>query len=501
MMALGLQSCFWDKAQKAVDEAKASLNQQLAKASRSADGLIEDPALRDSALAKLKDLIPDSLAIASNLSTGSDSYTAKLSQLQKALVIAKGTGASSADLATCLAALPKAMVMANNPNCYGPSLSFDPSKHPDQTGISGPGSNNNTLPPYDLGLWQATEGDQACAAAKMNQLTTNASYYADLAVGSMAMMVCAAGFQGDTIPGDGKALDLSKRLNQIPSAGIKIDTALISHEGNQYHIVIKGVLNQDSVRIETKHTPSTGVGVIAVRSKSGNTQAGMNSPYRSTSVKYSQKASEISYRLASAAYGSGGAPQNSTNNALNNWMQSIDPSSLELNIDPSQWSGDLNLIQASFNAQNSKVAYGWQAGSGDGMLRVFNAETQGTTGTAWFGFSPSCTPGSQTMAGTTSCNTNPIKVDQLDKLLKIDRMICNWAGPGNQHSGQKLIQRQKMALSGNVWTPTESKLRYAPTNNCTVDDASVFPTLGKLNPHEMLSLDLNNYNFSVPLLP
>lgn len=498
LVLVGLQSCIWDSAKKAVDDAKASINQQIADAKRSADGLIEDPALRDSALNKLRDLIPDSLAIASNLNAGSESYSAKLATLQNALNIAKGTGTSSADLAMCLAAMPKIKTQINNPNCYGPSLNFDPSKHPDQNGINV--QQQNQLPAFDLGLWTATENGQACAAAKMNQLTSNASYYADLAVGSMAMMVCAAAFQGDTIPGDGKVLNLSSRLNQIQGAQVKIDTALISHEGDTYHIVLKGVLNNDSVRIESKHNPSSGAGVIAVLSKLGQSNnGGLDFPYRATSVKYNQKSKQISYRLASAQYGNPAGAQNA-NTAVQNWKNSIQASTLELNIDPSTWSNDLNLIQASFDGQNSKVAYGWQAGAGDGMLRVFNAQTQGNTGTAWFGFSPTCTNGNS-MPGSQSCSTNPISVTQLDQLLKIDRMICNWAGPGNNHTGQKLVQKQTMQLSGTQWTPIESKIRYAPTNSCTVTDAQVFPTLGAVNPHELLSLDASNYDFSVPLLP
>ena len=143
----------------------------------------------------------------------------------------------------------------------------------------------------------------------------------------------------------------------------------------------------------------------------------------------------------------------------------------------------LNIVQATQSVGSGEMAFGWQAGSGDGYLRVFNATTSGDQGTAWFGYSPH-------------------ETETVSELLTIDRMICNWAGVGSQRSGQQFLQMQEMQLAEGIWAPTQSKISYAPTNSCSMDEADqedVFPTVDwDITQHDLAPM--SDYTFSVPRL-
>jgi hypothetical protein len=65
---------------------------------------------------------------------------------------------------------------------------------------------------------------------------------------------------------------------------------------------------------------------------------------------------------------------------------------------------------------------------------------------------------------------------------RLGELICNWAGPGNNKSpGHNRFQSQTLALASTAtdWTfptgvSTDSKIRFAPTNNCNATGAMNF---------------------------
>lgn len=491
LLLIGLQGCFWDDAKAKVEEAKKSINSEIASAKRTADGLISDPALRDSAMNLLKSVMPEGVTVSSALEIADSlSSSGKLQQLTAALT-ATGAGTELKDLAQCLKAIPKQRNIPN-PDCYGPTLEIKADLHPDYK----PGDNMNfpQLPSGDLGIWTPTWQNPngktiACAAAKTNQLIGNASYYPDLAVGSMAMMVCVAAFHGDTLPGNGSKIDMTDKIKKLTDAA-KLSTpwkgsfqkATIANENGSYRIELEGVLSDDTLKINALHSASTQAGNITIQSKRPKGEGNIGpaaSPLHSVQVKYSQSGDTKNIQFASTGYGQGP----NISESVNRWKNSL--SSGNLNIDSMSFDADLNLMTAAISPTKAKIAYGWKAGAGDSHLRVFNAEVNGNTGTAWFGFSP------QTNQG----------IDKIADLLSIKGMICNWAGPGNKHDPLPLVQRQELSKANNTWEASRSNIKYAPTNSCTVDNAGVFPTLGALPSHELLKLEGSNYSFSVPVLP
>ena len=45
-----------------------------------------------------------------------------------------------------------------------------------------------------------------------------------------------------------------------------------------------------------------------------------------------------------------------------------------------------------------------------------------------------------------------------------------------------------MEFVDGTWKASLSKIKYAPTNACTITDASVFPSLGTVENHELIPL-------------
>lgn len=520
LITAGLTACgVKDSIEDKVEEAKSAINSTLAEAERTAEGLLEDPELRDSAMTQLKTLIPDSLAVSSILASSGedDSYMGKVARLDSVLSRASRETDPIKGIKGCLKALPRDINQMGSPLCYGPSLNYNPDNHPDNNGGQSMGGQ---LPGGDLGIWEATHGQgQACAAAKLNQLSRNAAVYADLGTGSLAMMICVSAFAGDTLPGPGNSLDIGPLLAKINSKadfggeGIELSVAKVLNNEGVFEIDLEGTFHDKQFSVSTQHDPELNEGVISVISE--EVHGGANQPnqqpqqpndpnqqpqepvnpaplqamgepmmtngcqpqeggmggWRVATLKYSREAGSTKYRMITSAQASEASAQ----------------AALQANGEASthcdHFMGDLNVVQAHQDVDGGDMAFGWQAGSGDGFLRVFNATTEGSTGTAWFGYAPH-------------------EEEEISTLLTIDRMICNWAGVGNQRSGQPdLIQMQEMSRgSDGQWEPTQSKIHYAPTNSCDmdgVDQADVFPDIT----WDVSTNDLaprSSYTFNVP---
>jgi hypothetical protein len=127
----------------------------------------------------------------------------------------------------------------------------------------------------------------------------------------------------------------------------------------------------------------------------------------------------------------------------------------------SGWCADYNVVVANVDSSGfGKVSYAWQAGPMDGYTRTFNIKTDNNssdnqTGDAYFGFNPNPDDSSGSDYRSTS----------------IDRMICNWAGPGNgptSKAGVSKLQRQQLEYDSTnyVWKSATDNITFAPTTNC-----------------------------------
>ena len=124
------------------------------------------------------------------------------------------------------------------------------------------------------------------------------------------------------------------------------------------------------------------------------------------------------------------------------------------------WGNNFAVFTAEYDPTSLQGLYNyvWQAGEGDSHARIFNFGLEtASSGESYFGY------------GDT--------VDQTDG--SILGFICNWAGPGNDHTLQDYAQRQHFTYNetSGLFEPTNeaaSDIIYAPTNSCTYDGSGTF---------------------------
>ncbi len=367
-------------------------------------------------------------------------------------------------------------INTNNATCYGPALTY--SNHPDLVGPGDSDTTNNdsglndtdgdgSLPTGDVGLWTANNGStsEACAAAQMNAKVSGIAGQVDSAMLAMASMYCLANVNGSELPDTaGESLDLTTVVNSgfsTNGVGITVTSATLERDdddadGNTVYIAsLQGTATQDSntytVDFRLKHIP-TGDENATYKGKLSYTVDDADASSQgcdpgdgviyATSIDYDKSsATSLTYKLHNGTF-----------------CGDVDPyvSATDHTIDPSNtWSGNFNKVLFNYNPATAvgNYSFAWQAGFNDSHARVMNmsiAQASGeTTGTAFFGYGP--------------------QVDETDA-GDIDGMICNWAGPGNNHTTGLVtkVQQQEIALddTSGLFEAASSDITYAPTNNC-----------------------------------
>jgi hypothetical protein len=374
--------------------------------------------------------------------------------------------------------------------CYGPRVAYalhdDSSTDPKQSG---------GLPGGDVGMWLDRNGNQTngtpCAAAQLDALMSPVKSRANASLMLGARMVALA-LAGSGLPATATSKSLTTEfqtfMNGVMPSGTTADVTLagITNNGSdsytyQWRVSFTGGEQTRWLVVKLIHTKtSTGFeGLLQYGSSDLNQAASSNCSGDVTAdigtLKYTKVSStgEIQFSSREAPYcvtnpdelvtdfstfialeGDGELdPTKTTSGHANGW--------------DSQGSG-FKRFAANFNASTGAGNYlfAWQAGIGDSHSRMFavngsyNSTTEQRDLKAFFGFAPN-------MATT----TNPGHLGAL---------ICNWAGPGNTHSpSHNRFQSQalKLTFSATDWefhtdAATSSKIRFAPTNSCTLAGGS-----------------------------
>ncbi len=347
------------------------------------------------------------------------------------------------------------LVAGGNPPCYGPMLYYK--NHPD-FGTTGdipppPGATtaNGLLPGGDLGIWSATNvgSDEACTASKVNITVDDVSLRVDIGLYTAASMICLMNVHEVDLPGEGEEVDMTELLDPVLSSvngDVGVTSAVIGRgddlDGDPVYAygvtmtVGSAGANQLSVEFDWLHTgdPDDTAYRGKIWGKVENLPMGPAST-AAYSVLYERAQASIGYRLLSAGY-----PETATDIFAENGDLAVD----------GDWTG--NMTQAIVNqaANESMFSVGWQAGPMDDSTRVFNAFVSNNDGCGFFGYGDKF----DVVAGTAP-----------DNLIK--KFICNWAGVGNDHSGQaSKAQKQCMSKTGGQFEPTSSLISYAPVNDC-----------------------------------
>ena len=388
---------------------------------------------------------------------------------------------NSTDIGQCHKAIPKKMKGSGGKyvSCYGPDLVYV--NHPSDNSTDG------TLPGGDLGIWTAYNDNttqEACAVGQMNLLMDKIGRKVDLAMGITAMMICAAKNDGLTKPTiDGDALDVTASVAKTKISGrggMKVSEATLKRSkvastGKiKYTSKLEGSFTYNSTqqkfKIKFQHVPdtdstssgATGEGLVqmwqdGVSATDGNCGS---DPYDVvTSVAYKNTSDNLSFRAVKAKF----ANSMTKNEFFDSTGEVVGTSSADNSS--AGWCADFNVVRANIDKNGfGKVGYAWQAGKSDGYTRTFNIKTvynsaDNQTGNAFFGFNPHPDNGSY-------------------RSTNIDRMICNWAGPGNSKTGVAKIQRQKLSYdsTANVWKSIQDNITFAPTTSCDFDNSSYSTT-------------------------
>ena len=329
----------------------------------------------------------------------------------------------------------------------------------------------------------------------MNKLLSKVGRKVDLAMGITAMMVCAAKNDGLSKPAvDGDALDVTASVAKtkvkdkrggmvITSATLKRSTVASTGKkkytskitGSFSYPLDDGTTDNQSFKIKFQHVPDNdstdsvkaGEGLVQMWQEQDETDqnCGTEGFDVVTSVAYKNTSDNLSFRAVKARF----ADNMTSSEYFNSSDGEVVGNSSDESSTGSGWCADLNVIRANIDKDGfGKVGYAWQAGKGDGYTRTFNIKTaynssDNQTGNAFFGFNPH--PDNST--GTNKYRTT-----------KIDRMICNWAGPGNSKTGVSKVQRQQLSYdsTSNVWKSTSDNITFAPTNDCDFDNSSYSTT-------------------------
>ena len=396
---------------------------------------------------------------------------------------------NSDDINQCHKAIPKKMKgSGGSVNCFGPELAYV--NHPSDSSTDG------TLPTGDLGIWTAYSDNttqEACAVGQMNKLLSKVGRKVDLAMGITAMMVCAAKNDGLSKPAvDGAALDVTASVAKtkvkdkrggmvITSATLKRSTVASTGKkkytskitGSFSYTLNDGTTDNQSFKIKFQHVPDNdstdsvkaGEGLVQMWQEQDETDqnCGTEGFDVVTSVAYKNTSDNLSFRAVKARFS-----DNMTKSEYFDSSGEVVGTSITDNASGG-WCADFNVVRANIDKDGfGKVGYAWQAGERDGYTRTFNIKTvynssDNQTGNAFFGFNPH---------PDNSSGTNKYRS------TNIDRMICNWAGPGNNHTGVAKIQRQKLsyASTANVWKSIQDNITFAPTTSCDFDNSSYSTT-------------------------
>lgn len=420
---------------------------------------------------------------------------------------------------------------APNANCYGPNLNY--TDHPD---ASGGEKNDGELPPGDLGIWTATEAStgEACVAAKLNNIIGQFENILNAGTKVVAATLGAASLDEalSELPAAGESSDLKAKANEElaeNSVPVVFDSATLERETGDTaggDPVFVTTLNGDmettdgSATFETilEHIPMGEGETTALKSQEsainddtycgrltqsfnipssalptlGNC-AGSDGLTRCTLVEYCKDSeTSLTYHLRTAEFCGQGVA-----------CGTVDPANKKSGTNANGWGNNFYYTVCNVNPGDGSgsCAQVWQAGMGDGNTRVLNVtvEAGGESGCGYFGFGPD--------------------VAAASGVGSIDRMICNWAGPGNNHTGVAKAQRQCFTKdsAGKYVTDTASDaskslaITYAPTNSCNKsasdatftysvkDDPSISVAAGVAVTNNLINL--TDVDFTVPALP
>ena len=355
-----------------------------------------------------------------------------------------------------------------NADCFGPQLKYQ--DHPEAASSA---SASGTLPSGDLGLWLAEDSSgNACSVAQVNSLLSGIESQTQMALMVIASFISVADSEGESLPEDGASIDLTTYMNAQGITDVTFDSASISMSSGiwVYASELDYQVSGDDYRITISmtHTPSddeanyAGLLQYSVEGKEGvagiswpGFNCSQNERTFAASLNYNRAGDEMNLQLRNATLCGHGV-----NNIYNtNGLVDVDNTYSSSNSDG--WSENFAILGADFDLTSlvGSYSYVWQAGVNDSHSRIFNIgfnDTSLDNGEAHFGYGEQVTDTDGWILG----------------------FICNWAGPGADHTLISKTQRQffeyDSSLSVYIGTEHRANIEYAPTTSCDYDGTGSF---------------------------
>lgn len=412
------------------------------------------------------------------------------------------SGDSTVSLATVLN-FDKFFIGATNAPCYGPSMKYE--QHQDAPPAT---SNSGTLPGGDLGIWKEYENAQPCVAAQLGRRVRGVKAQTQQGLFMMAgMRRIVATTASLAMPAAGATTDLTVEFEsmlrgQPQFAAFDVGVASIARDTSGNIYTYRLTLNNGLTGADAKsgeiimiHTPGASstayAGVIQVAafalgndtpmgcSDMKDSATGLYQTAMVSTLKYTRADNDVSFNNRSGNYCGHAASFAATafGAAVASYTSGgeLDPAvSITGGVRGTTkgWVGNFSRFAGDFKLDHldGDFRYAWQAGPQDGRSRMlaldttYNTVSETRTLSGYFGFGSDISSANAGMLG----------------------MICNWAGPGNNHTPLAVFQSQTAQLSASaeefIIPAGGSKITYAPTTDCsstsTKFDVNVDGTVG-----------------------
>ncbi len=369
-------------------------------------------------------------------------------------------------------------------DCYGPNLLIKSGTHADGSYPAAPnsiGMPSNPLPVGDVGIWSSsTTSGEACTAAQITKLVDSQTKFGYLTQLTAARLYCFANINS-VLPkaaGDKTSLDAT----QLASLGFTKDSKTfdatsaviegVNDSGSNfgYKMTIEGTMRSKGFSMVVQYADQTDEGFAGTASyvfrdstaATGGCSGGSGVSFAGKmGFSRADAKSNVKVQLDHAIFcGTTYSPLTKEGGTQIDPCDRVGSTYTGDSDSANGWAGDYNRVVFNYDpdTQIGTYSYAWQAGKDDGNTRVFNAEIKTeTTGVGYFGFGT----GIGTIASSACSDTMSAS--------SISKMVCNWAGPGNSHTGQSYVQYQPMkrATTKDSWTvDTGEKITYAPQNSC-----------------------------------
>lgn len=353
---------------------------------------------------------------------------------------------------------------SGNADCYGPTMAY--TDHPE--GSSG----SDRLPSGDLGIWKESDASgTVCAAAELNQQLNGVSSHAIMGLMGLASMVSVAKAAGLTIPSAGGSLDLLSAMNDagIDDVAFTTATLALSSDGKTWTYTLAlnytDMAKVRAISLNLSHVPGAtdneykGMLTYRVDSDAMGGNCGLIDDATINGTLYYDRtsASNLQVNAREGGYCHNGVTGATIADA------DVDTTGTYLFLDPATtydsmtktdgWANGFSIFSAKFNpgTQEGDYVYSWQAGMGDSNARTFqmHMDADAATGEAYFGFGDAISSSDGSILG----------------------MICNWAGPGSNHTPLDYAQRQSIEFDGAKFIvgSSGSDITYAPTTTCAYE--------------------------------